>query len=404
MKKNLFIIKYILLLLAIFILFSCAEKDEKDWTILIYMAADNGLYQAAVQEINEMETADFSENINVIVEIDNSEYGIFSEARRYKIQPEKNIDETNITSPVIATLGEIDSGDYHNLTAFANWGFSHYPSRKKALIIWSHGNGWHASNSVQFCPDNESNSYIDAPNGDLKKAFEGMNYHLDLLIFDACLMQELEIISEIYSSADFIIGSEDEIKQTGFPYGSFEKNDILSIWEDFISTRELSLQIANSFYDSYKPGGSQNYEGDIFPISCSVLECSKFSKFLNDFSSFCQEWKNNASDSYFENARQNCYEFNDLQSDIDIKEFFFQLLQEDISDDLSQQTEEILADIDESFISQKSYDYPAETIGTATIWFPVSEEIYMNLKNEYESLNISTTGWSEFLENSFEEN
>ncbi|MBN2830237.1 MAG: hypothetical protein JXR56_07950, partial [Candidatus Cloacimonetes bacterium] len=81
-----------------------------DWTILVYMAADNGLSEAALSDIDEMERATPSGSVNIIVQADLSD--VFNEdgrAYRYKIQHDE-VDE--VTSPIVGSLGEIDSGDW----------------------------------------------------------------------------------------------------------------------------------------------------------------------------------------------------------------------------------------------------------------------------------------------------
>ncbi len=48
------------------LLTSCSnKKPEAEWTILVYMAADNGLNNHAIEDIQEMESAMFSDEINV---------------------------------------------------------------------------------------------------------------------------------------------------------------------------------------------------------------------------------------------------------------------------------------------------------------------------------------------------
>ena len=116
--------RYLFILFIYFILFGCSDEScQKDWTILVYMAADNGLNYAVSADIAEMQAADFSDDINLVVQVDYSEDNEITGAYRYRIYPDEK--------KLIDYLGEIDSGDYNTLTAFANWGFNKYPSHKK---------------------------------------------------------------------------------------------------------------------------------------------------------------------------------------------------------------------------------------------------------------------------------
>ncbi|MDP8203512.1 MAG: clostripain-related cysteine peptidase, partial [Candidatus Tenebribacter mawsonii] len=140
MKK---IIPFVFIVLT---LLSCSKVDESDWTILVYMAADAdiALNFAALNDLEDIMQADFSDNINVIVQVDYSESNSPPATYRYHVYP-------GLTEQ-ISYIGEIDSGDENELTSFANWGFDNYPSEKQALIIWSHGNGWYPF----FCKDVEA--------------------------------------------------------------------------------------------------------------------------------------------------------------------------------------------------------------------------------------------------------
>ena len=385
--------KYFLILFVVAILFiGCSETQEAEWTILIYMAADNGLNNAALSDINEMENSVFSDNINIIVQIDNNQYNQYPGAVRYHVYPDTS-DE--ITSKIISLMGEIDSGDYNTLSSFANWGFNKYPSEKKALVIWSHGNGWYDYYN-RFCPDHESGSSIDIPDGDLRNALERMNSKLDILILDACFMQTIEVLTEAYRYAYYIISSEDVVPTDGFPY-----DIVFTAWEDYLSSEILASELVGFYLNSYLPGGSQNSSVYYIPVTCSAVKTSRFPTLLNDLSDFTVNWTTVANSDYFTQARNNCLEFNDLDSDIDIKEFFYELTQQDIPEELDELSCNILENIEDVFIAQGFIDYMSESIGTAILWYPESQDIYNNLLNEYQQLDFSNTGWQIFLENTF---
>jgi len=169
-------IRILFFLLIIFTLLSCSKIDEDEWTILVYMAADNGLNLDALTELDDIMNAEFSDNINIIVQVDYAASNSSPAAYRYHIYP--GLKEQ------ISYLGEIDSGDENELTAFANWGFNNYPSEKQALIIWSHGNGWYPF----FCPDVEADNDINIADGEFRRGIKNINEYLEILILDACNM------------------------------------------------------------------------------------------------------------------------------------------------------------------------------------------------------------------------
>ncbi len=382
--------KIILLLLVIFTFLSCSKIDESDWTILIYMAADV-VYELNLNpavDIEDMMQAEFSDNINVIVQVDYSENSIISPAAyRYHIYP--GLKEQ------ISYLGEIDSGDENELTAFANWGFEKYPAEKQALVIWSHGNGWYP----YFCIDVEADNDIGIANGELHNGIKNINEHLEILIFDACNMQTVEVAAEVADYTDYIIGSEDGVNSAGFPYA-----EIFSIWEEQTNTENICREIGYQYHKYYSME-------EIYPISCSVLKTMEFPMLLTNLSEFTSDWAIHASDEIFIESRQNCIEFNAAGTipalDVDIKEFFTNVYNNTENDSLRTISNEILTKIESCYIFQNTIDYPpgytSDNVGTAIIWFPDEEtQWYFNdRKDEYQQLQFSQTNWLNFLENSF---
>ncbi|MEZ7892549.1 MAG: clostripain-related cysteine peptidase [Candidatus Wallbacteria bacterium] len=156
--KNKIMFKYSFIGLFIFVMIFtagsvCAQDAARansqalaDWTVLSYLAADNSLERNALADINEMEQAGPAPNINIIIQLDRSENGYndgvnaWNEAVRIKIV--KDNDNQKINSPIIAKLGNVNSGDSKNLTEFIEWGIKNYPAKRYALVVWSHGSGW----------------------------------------------------------------------------------------------------------------------------------------------------------------------------------------------------------------------------------------------------------------------
>lgn len=382
-------VKYLLLLLSILLLFSCSKTDESDWTILIYMAADNSLDFQAVADIEDMMQAEFSDNINLVVQVDFSESNPTPAAYRYQIFP--GLKER------ISFLGEIDSGDKNELTAFANWGFNKFPSEKQALILWSHGNSWYE----YFCPDEESgNTEISVSAGELRQSIKNINEHLEIILFDACNMQSLEVAAEIYEYTDFIIASEGGVNSEGFPYQEF-----FSIWESPVSTTDLCNELGFQYHKFYS-------DNEIYPYSCSVLQSSLFSDLIDKLTEFTTDWSENAADEIFLQSRQECIEFNDNgfvnpALDVDVKEFFTHVHNSTQIDSLTRISADLLELTDACYIFQNTSEYPtgysSDDVGSAIIWFPDAETqgFYDMRKQQYQLLQFSQTNWLDFLENSF---
>lgn len=381
---------YFLLLLILLILFGCSWNDPEParWTILIYMAADNSLSTYAEADISDMVQTDIPDDINVIVQVDYGQLSNNSEASRIKIR--KNSQEQ------ITNLGEIDSGSYQELSDFVTWGQQKYPAQRTALIIWSHGNGWLPGYN-KFCPDNQSGSFIDLTKRELSTALRNSNLSCDIIAFDACNMLNLEVISEVAEYADYVLGSERSIPADGFPY-----KEILPHFWNFTDTEVITDRFIFSFVNSYMPFGSQNPYGDDISVSGSIAKSSDFLLLQESLSHFATADYTENEIEQMQAARNNIeLEFNDMRSDIDIKDYFTQLAASNTESELSQLAQSILSQIEQTFISQYFHDLqnPAYPAGTATVWWPDVEDIFLNLQPLYNNLHFAEiTSWDSYLE------
>ncbi len=190
-----------------------------NWTVLVYMVADNNLEPYAIQDLNEMESALPAAGVSVVVEVDRSagydtSNGDWTGARRYLMRPDG--DTATITSTLLSDLGELDMGDPQTLADFLSWGFDTYPASHYLVVLWDHGFGW----SGGFGNDFGDNDHLSI--SELSQALQAADTHLgrpiDILAFDACLMQEVEVAYELAWLADFLVAAQDLEPAAGWPY------------------------------------------------------------------------------------------------------------------------------------------------------------------------------------------
>ena len=121
------------------------DPDLADWTVLVYLDADNNLELPGLRDLNEMEAAGRADGVNVLVQIDRAldesdADGDWSETRRYLVTADKDPDQ--VISEQVASLNEVNMGDPQVLADFLAWGINNYPANHYALILWDHGAGW----------------------------------------------------------------------------------------------------------------------------------------------------------------------------------------------------------------------------------------------------------------------
>ena len=189
------------------------HTDVNSWTVLIYMNADNDLESYAIENLNQMEEVGSTDNVKIVVQVDrhpsyNNSNGNWSNTRRYLIT--KDTDEYTVHSTLVQNMNEMDMGDPETLRDFVNWGRQNYPADHYCLILWNHGSGWRSPSTKKVLTrdisfDDTSNSSIRIT--DLPDALSATQA-IDLIAFDACMMQMLEVAYKLGNSAHIMVGSE----------------------------------------------------------------------------------------------------------------------------------------------------------------------------------------------------
>ena len=236
---------------------------QKKWTVLVYVNGDNELEGDAIADINEMEVVGSSNDVNIVVQVDripghDNSNGDWTDTRRYYVT--RDNDQSTIGSQRLDTspnLGELDMGDPQTLVDFVNWGIDHYPSDRYAVIVWDHGSGWikGAADSVwaykSVSSDFTSGNSIEVSNGEWESAISAIRTHLgrniELVGFDACLMQMWEVLHINKAYADIAVGSEELEGAQGWSYNNF-LDDLLTT--PSMSATDLAKYIVNSAVDN----------------------------------------------------------------------------------------------------------------------------------------------------------
>ena len=228
----------------------------RTWLFMVYMVGDCDLEGAAIGDINEMEKVGSTDRVKIVVQLDridgsDTSNDNWTDTRRYYIT--QDTDTQNINSQLVQDLDEINMGDPNSLVYFATWALNNYPANTNVLVLWGHGKGvW------GVCQDFSSVSDI-LTMAELKQAMNSirasLGRNLDIIGFDACLMQMVEVGYQIQGTADIIVGSEETTHGDGWPY-----DDILSYLTSHyqMSPDSFASVIVDNYIKSYD-GGSQGY-------------------------------------------------------------------------------------------------------------------------------------------------
>jgi hypothetical protein len=232
--------------------FSESRSDTADWTIAVYLDADNDLEKFGLMDIDEMELG-LRGNVNVIVLIDRAEGydtadGDWTDARVYRVVPDQ--EKGVIRSSVIARPGEVNMGDPAVLQAFVATTLKSFPAKRTALILWNHGGGWQAHAVDHGVPGRPgATDALTLPQ--LAAASRGAladagRTHFDIIGFDMCLMAQYEAAIELAGVARVLVASQATEPGDGWPY-----DRVLPAFGDAaMPTNRLAVHVVETF-DAY---------------------------------------------------------------------------------------------------------------------------------------------------------
>ena len=146
-------------------------SSDREWTVLIYIDADNNLETYGLADVKEIERG-LSEltkkpearKLDAVFMLDRAKgyddtMGDWTGTRVYRAKPSERDDD--ISSELLADCGEQNMGDPDVLESFIREGVAKYPARHTALILWDHGGGWIAMLNDEDAPGVSSGSGMD---------------------------------------------------------------------------------------------------------------------------------------------------------------------------------------------------------------------------------------------------
>ena len=268
----------------------------KPWTFLVYIAGDNDLDPSARFDLQEMRWGASGEHVHAVAQFDSRD----DAAYRYRFVDGQ---QEQVGDP----LPEINSGDAATLTDFVRWGRRHFPGERTALVIWSHGTGlrelpedfdyaslrsgeaeqtkvelrrtlFHSTLHTLarqrgqlrgIAVDATARDFLDTR--ELARALAAAQADgppVDLLGFDACLMNVLEIAYQLRNQARFMAGSQEQMPGQGWPYA-----DLLTLLEEEPGMDGASL--ACWIVDLYTHATGGDLRGRESPYTHSAMDLSR---------------------------------------------------------------------------------------------------------------------------------
>jgi hypothetical protein len=267
--KNKYIIIFLLIILSVS-LTGCflfpPIYETAEWTVMVYLDADNNLESVGIDDINEMEMVGSTSEVNIVVQVDRVPYSVLASSnqgyaddtsngnwtttRRYYVTQDFN--PVLINSTLKIDLGELNMGDPQTLVDFVHWAANNYPAKKYLLVIWNHGGGFRSLNLAKDIAWDDTNGGDKITMLELEDALSMISAqigkNIDLVGMDACLMAMTEVAYQIKDYADILVTSEESEPEGGWPYDT-----ILSqlVSNPLMSPEELATDIVDKYIYSY---------------------------------------------------------------------------------------------------------------------------------------------------------
>lgn len=280
-----------------------SHTSRAKWTFLVYLNGANNLQPYGGLNVNQMEEVGSDSDVNIVVQWKQASCTTCGSpdwvgTRRYLIQRDANTSQ--VSSTIVQNMGtNVDMGDWRVLLNFITWAQTTYPADHYALVIWNHGAGWRPTRANRLASFPRSVSIDDSTDNEIQtwQLPQALNVSpkLDMVIFDASLMQMTEVAYEIRDMASIVVGSEESPPGEGYVYNTF-LTDLET--NPNMSASTFGASIVNRTLESYGSSGNNTQ---------SVIDLSQMSNVATKLNAFAVALQANTSSNIAvtRNARNN---------------------------------------------------------------------------------------------------
>lgn len=231
------------------------NPGTREWTVMVYMAADNNLAVQGILDLDEMEDAGVTGAVSVVTQ---AEYNPDALAQyqcdascfgrpnfntfRYAITQGGGSATNGPDRGPVTDIGNVDMTSPQTLGNFITWAKTNYPANHYLLVLWNHGGGY--AGLLQ----DQTTAGSGLMTMDQLKAGLAAGGGVDVVDFDMCLMGAYETLLKLVGLADYAVFSEETVPGEGNPYTSII--DALQA-NPTMDGRALASMLVDKFHQSF---------------------------------------------------------------------------------------------------------------------------------------------------------
>jgi len=228
---------------------NAASPSPADWTFMVYIVGDNDLENYVTLDIEtELAQPGSNADVNVVALADripgyDSSAGDWTGTLLFHVTQDMAATPENAA----ADWGERNMGDPQTLIDFVQWTKANYPAEHYALVLWDHGWGWRP---YQAMWDETDDDTLDQH--EIVAAMDVVG-PVDVVGYDACEMQMIEVQATWRNYAQAIAGSEEDVWWDGIEYElvvpALQANPSMT-------AEQLAVEISQSMHSNTERTGS----------------------------------------------------------------------------------------------------------------------------------------------------
>lgn len=251
------------LLAMLLMLLGTGAMAEADFTLLVYLCGAD-LQSSACQDIVEMGAAGNGDDVNIVLLAGGAEEWDFEDLSGYT----RNLAVIrNDEFETVEDWGWASMGGGESLVEFLEYGLTHYPAKRTAVVLWDHGAGSEGGVCFDSTSQEEDGLSLTEINDALYELDERLGgFHIDIFGCDACMMATYEMAAMLsYYDIDWYVASEELEPDSGWSYTPW----LRAIQEEpGMATRALCERII----DTYMKDGRMANPDDYLTLSAVDLK------------------------------------------------------------------------------------------------------------------------------------